>query len=117
MKYDLKNRTKDFSILILDVVDMLPKNISERVIANQLAKAGTSVGANYRASLRARSDKEFISKMNIVLEESDESLFWIELINEKKIIKRASTEANELTSIFVTILKNTKSRIKNTIPK
>lgn len=97
---------------------MLPKNISERVIANQLAKAGTSVGAkNYRASLRARSDKEFISKMNIVLEESDESLFWIELINEKKIIKRASTEANELTSIFVTILKNTKSRIKNTIPK
>ena len=117
MKYDLKNRTKDFSILILDVVDMLPKNISARVIANQLAKAGTSVGANYRASLRARSDKEFISKMNIVLEESDESLFWIELINEKKwidkeIVKRASTEANELTSIFVTILKNTKSRIK-----
>lgn len=78
MKYDLKNRTKDFSILILDVVDMLSKNISARVIANQLAKAGTSVGANYRASLRARSDKEFISKMNILLEESDESLFWID---------------------------------------
>lgn len=64
MERDLKVRTKLFSIVVLDLVDLLPNKISTRVIANQLAKSGTSVGANYRASLRARSDNEFISKMN-----------------------------------------------------
>jgi len=114
--YDLKLRTKKFSLLIIDIVDLLPIKISTKVISYQLAKSGTSVGANYRASLRARSDKEFVSKMNIVLEESDESMFWLEIIQEKKwindtIASDALKEANELTSIFVTILKNTKLRM------
>ena len=118
MERDLKVRTKLFSIAVLDLVDLLPSKISARVIANQLAKSGTSVGANYRAALRARSDKEFISKMNIVLEESDESLFWLEIIAEKKWIENeivgvALKEANELTAIFVTILKNTKVRMNS----
>lgn len=82
--YDLKLRTKKFSLSIIDSVDLIPPKVSTKVISYQLAKSGTSVGANYRASLRARSDKEFISKMNIVLEESDESMFWLEIIQEKK---------------------------------
>jgi four helix bundle protein len=116
MSNDLKIRTKKFSLQILKVVDLLPHSISAKVVSYQLAKSGTSVGANYRASCRARSDNEFISKMNIVLEESDESMFWLEIIKEKEwidneIVDLVWKEANELTSIFVTILKNTKSRI------
>ena len=72
---ELKIRTKKFSLLIIDLVEKLPNTITGRVIANQIVKSGTSVGANYRAVCRARSDREFISKMNIVLEEADESLF------------------------------------------
>lgn len=118
MENNLKFRTKQFSLMILEIVDLLPSSVSTKVISYQIAKSGTSVGANYRASCRARSDNEFISKMNIVLEESDESMFWLEIIKEKKwikseIIEEAWKEANELTSIFVAILKNTKSRINS----
>ena len=69
---DLKDRTKQFSLAIIDLIEELPNTISGRTIANQLVRSGTSVGANYRASCRSRSDKEFVSKMNIVLEEADE---------------------------------------------
>lgn len=116
MDYDLKIRTKKFSLMILDIVDLLPNTVSTKVVSYQLAKSGTSVGANYRASCRARSDNEFVSKMNIVLEESDESMFWLEIIQEKgwinkTVVADAVKEANELTSIFVAILKNTKARL------
>ena len=66
--------------MILDLVEELPASIAGKAIANQIVRSGTSVGANYRAVCRARSDREFISKMNIVVEESDETLFWLELI-------------------------------------
>lgn len=117
MESDLKLRTKNFSLLILDIVSVLPATVPSKVISYQLSKSGTSVGANYRASSRSRSDNEFVSKMNIVLEEADESLFWLEIIAEKKwvenqeLITTALKEANELTAIFVTILKNTKLRM------
>lgn len=116
MNTDLKERTKKYSLLILEVVDKLPNSISTRVVSNQIAKSGTSVGANYRASCRARSDNEFVSKMNIVLEECDETVFWLEIIKEKswiqnEIVDKAMKEGNELTAIFVTILKNTKLRM------
>ena len=119
-EFDLKKRTKSFTISILNLVDNLPMKNSTRVIANQLGKSGSSVGANYRASLRARSDNEYLSKMNIVLEETDESLFWLEVLQELNVVdanelKELLTEANELTAIFVTTLKNTKSRINNKI--
>lgn len=118
MKNNLKLRTKQFSLMILEIVDLLPPSVSTKVISYQIAKSGTSVGANYRATCRARSDNEFISKMNIVLEESDESMFWLEIIKEKnwiksEVIEKAWNEANELTSIFVTILKNTKRRVNS----
>ena len=92
------------------MVELLPKNKAINVISYQLLKSGTSVGANYRAALRGRSDREFVSKMNIVLEEADESLFWIELIKHKnwisgKLLDDLVREANELTAIFVSTLK------------
>ena len=80
---ELKQRTKNFSLMIIDPIEKLPNLISTKVVANQIVWSGTSVGANYRAVCRARSDREFVSKMNIVLEEADETLFWIEIIIEK----------------------------------
>ena len=102
--------------MILDLVEELPVSIAGKAIANQIVRSGTSVGANYRAVCRARSDREFISKMNIVVEESDETLFWLELIEEKKWIDidkllMLTKEANELTSIFVSSLKTVKLRM------
>lgn len=67
MSSELKFRTKQFSISIFEIVDLLPNKASAKVVSYQLAKSGSSVGANYRAACRARSDKEFIAKMNIVL--------------------------------------------------
>jgi four helix bundle protein len=115
---DLKSRTKRFTLNILDIVDEIPYNASSKVIIYQISKSGTSVGANYRASCRARSDNEFLSKMNVVLEEADETLFWLEIIQERNLlkndkIKSAILEANELVSIFVTIIKNTRKRVEN----
>lgn len=112
----LENSTKSFSIMILDLTEQLPNTISGKVVANQMVRSGTSVGANYRAVCRARSDREFISKMNIVLEESDETLFWLELIETKKWLDTnnllpAITEANALTSIFVSSLKTMNSKM------
>ncbi|MBW7871329.1 MAG: four helix bundle protein [Flavobacteriia bacterium] len=117
MNEDLRKRTKRFSITIIDLVEKLNLSIPQKVISYQLVKSGTSVGANFRAARRARSDKEFVSKLNIVLEEVDESCFWLEIIQEKKWINVDSElkEANELTAIIVTILKkmNDKQNDKN----
>jgi four helix bundle protein len=112
----LKNRTKAFSITILDLVDKLPNTISGRAVANQIVRSGTSVGANYRAVCRARSDREFIAKMGIVIEEADETLFWLEIIQLKSWIDFEALvliikEANELTSIFVSSAKTIKERV------
>ena len=113
---ELKLRTKNFSIMVIDLVEKLPDSISVRVIANQVVKSGTSVGANYRAVCRARSDREFVSKMNIVLEEADETLFWIEIIMAKQWIINSELElvwkeGNELTAIFVSSLKTVNNKI------
>lgn len=113
---ELKLRTKKFSLEIINLVESLPNSISCRVIANQIIRSGTSVAANYRAACRARSDKEFISKMNIVLEEADETVFWLEIILDKKWITEFKTkslldEGNQLVAIFVSSLKTVNSRI------
>lgn len=99
--------------MIIDVIDKLPNTIAGRAVANQIVRSGTSVGANYRAVCRARSDKEFIAKMTIVAEESDETLFWLEIIMDKQWINKAEVEyiwkeGNELTAIFVSSLKTIK---------
>ena len=114
----LKNRTKVFSIAILELVEKLPNTISGRAVANQIVRSGTSVGANYRAVCRARSDREFIAKMSIVIEESDETMFWLEIIIEKQWIDKSEVEVvwkegNELTAIFVSSMKTIKDRMNN----
>jgi four helix bundle protein len=113
----LKLRTKQFSLSIIDLVERIPSTPASKIISYQIAKSGTSVGANYRAVCRARSDREFISKMEIFLEESDETLFWLEIILEKKwlnesIVQPLWKEANELTAIFVSSLKTVKAKTK-----
>jgi four helix bundle protein len=102
---ELQKRTKTFALRILNLIERLPNTIGGRVVANQLARSATSVGANYRAACRARSRAEFASKLGTVAEEADESLFWLELIRDgnfvpaKKIASLVS-EADELTAIF-----------------
>ena len=113
---DLKDRTKNFTLRVLNFVETIEYSIVKKIIVNQLAKSSSSVGANYRSACRGRTDAEFISKLNIVLEEADETLFWLEIIKEMKWKDTSEldflmNEANQLTSIFVTILKNTKSRM------
>ena len=102
---ELQQRTKDFALRVLNLIEHLPNTIGRRVLANQLARSATSVGANYRAACRARSRAEFASKLGTVAEEADESLYWLELIQvgdfvpEKRIASLVS-EADELTAIF-----------------
>ena len=102
---ELRDRTKKFALRIIKVINALPKTVTGRAIGNQLIRCGTSIGANYRAACRGRSKAEFNSKLHIVLEEADESIFWLELIIEagllpKNRIQSILTEANELTAIF-----------------
>ena len=104
-KQALKDRTKQFALRVISLVEALPKTTTGRTLGNQLIRSGTSVGANYRAACRGRSKAEFISKLNIVLEESDESQFWLELIIEANLMKPEQVtplleEAGELTAIF-----------------
>ncbi len=105
----LKARTKQFAIRIVRVFKGLPKSDEARIIGKQLLRAGTSVAANYRAVCRSRSKAEFISKMSVVVEEADETAFWLELLIETSIIPKVRlrdllTEANELLAIFAASL-------------
>src|ERR1041384_4459022 len=114
---DLKHRTKQFSLRVLKLVAALPKNLAGRNIGGQLARAGTSVGANYRAACRARSKVEFIAKIGIVEEEADESGFWMELIIETELLKAELVkplldEANELAKIMASSRKSASESLK-----
>ncbi|NLX24745.1 MAG: four helix bundle protein [Lentisphaerae bacterium] len=102
---ELKTRTKQFALRILRLTAALPPTPEARAIRNQLSRSGTSVGANYRAACRARSKAEFVAKLGTVIEEADESCFWMELIIEggmlpEKNVSDLLTEANELTAIM-----------------
>ena len=117
---ELKDRTKQFALRILNLVGALPNTIEGRAIANQLVRCGTSVAANYRATCRARSKAEFVAKVGVVLEEADETLLWLELIREGKMLpaKRVEPllmEANELVSIMVTSRKSAASNLQSAI--
>ena len=108
---ELKARTKEFALRIIKLVRALPKTVEGRAMAGQLIRSGTSVAANYRASCRARSKAEFISKIGTVLEEADESLLWIELIVGANLLaeKRCEPllhEANELVAVMVATRKS-----------
>jgi four helix bundle protein len=101
----MKARTKKYSLRIIKVFRVLPKTDEARLIGKQLFRAGTSVAANYRAVCRARSKADFVSKIGVVVEEADESLFWMELLVEAEIVKKEELallmkEGNELLTIF-----------------
>ncbi len=107
MENNLKDRTKKFALRIVTLVRTLPKDIVGQTFARQLIRSGTSVAANYRATQRARSKAEFIAKMGIVLEEADETVFWLEMLIETNLVSPEKLEpllkeANEVTSIIVT---------------
>jgi four helix bundle protein len=113
-KPDLLERTQDFGVRILNLVEHLPSTKSSNMIAGQLLRSATSIGANYRAAQRAKSPRDFINKLKIVEEESDETLFWLELIEKGKIfpserIRDVKLEAMELLSIFVASIKTAKA--------
>jgi four helix bundle protein len=102
---ELKERTMKFAIRVLKLADALPNKPSGRTIAGQIARSGTSVAANYRAALRGKSRADFVNKITIVLEEADETGFWIELTERAgllppKRLKELRIEAEELTKIF-----------------
>lgn len=112
---ELKSRTKKFALRIMKLVDSLPNSRAGNAIANQLIRSGTSVGANYRATCRARSKAEFIAKIGVVEEEADESGFWMELIVEggllpSKNMEALLVEANELTAIMAASRKSASGR-------
>jgi len=114
---ELKERTLDFAVRVMKMVDALPKTTAGKTIGGQIARSGTSVAANYRAALRAKSDADFINKITIVLEEADESGFWIELAERAELLpskrlKALLQEAEELTKIFNTTRTSTKRRIR-----
>jgi four helix bundle protein len=120
---ELKNRTKGFALRILKLVDSLPETRAARVLGGQLARSGTSVGANYRAACRSRSVAEMISRLSIVEEEADESAYWLELIGEHGLVPvrkldALCKEADELTAIMVASrrtlrIRNRESKIQN----
>ena len=115
MERDLRERTKQFALRIIKLYSALPTRGVGQVLGTQILKAGTSVGAHYREAQRAKSDADFISKIEGALQELDESAYWLELLSEGKVLpaKRLGSlqqEANELVAIFVTIVKQVKAR-------
>ena len=114
---ELKRRTKSFAIRIVNLFRSLPRSPDAQTLGKQLLRSGTSVGANYRAVCRARSQAEFIARMGIVVEEADETVFWLELLGDTGVIRPERTqdllkEANELVRIFGASLRTSKHGVK-----
>ena len=103
---DLRKRTKQFALRAIKLVESLPKTQTAKVIGGQLLRSSTSVPANYRASCRARSKAEFRAKLGIVEEETDESVFWMEMLVDAGLVKPSRVqglmdEGSQLTAIWV----------------
>lgn len=116
LKKQLMERTKAFAVRVIRLVERMPRRRSADVIGRQLLRCATSVAANYRAACRARSRKEFVSKLGIVEEEADEAVFWIQLIAETGIIKPLlleplEKEAEQILAIMVASIRTARGRI------
>ena len=112
---EMKARTKQYALRVIRLVQSLPKNLVTEVLGKQLLRCGTSVGANYRSVCRAKSTADFVHKLSIVEEEADESIFWMELLIEGKIIKEnllenLMDEGNQILSIVVSSIKTSKEK-------
>jgi four helix bundle protein len=113
----LKHRTKSFALRIIKLFQSLLNNVEAQVIGKQLLRVATSVAANYRAACRARSSREYYSKIGIVVEEADESMFWLEILWEsgimkQELLKNLYLENEEILKIMVTSRKNSQKRIE-----
>ena len=114
---DLKARTKDYALSIVRLFAELPKRTKTQVIGQQLLRSGTSVGAQYREGTRAKSNADFISKLEGSLQELEESEYWLELLGESGFVPEnrlasVKKETGELKGIFVAIVRNTKAKSK-----
>lgn len=112
---DLRIRTRNFAKRVVKLFVALPKTDEARVLGRQLLRSGTSVGAHYREACRARSDAEFISKMEVGLQELDESAYWMELLIDCHLVPEAKLqplrqEADELIAILASIVKTKKAK-------
>ena len=112
----MRRRTKAAAIAIIDYIEDCKQSISLRVISNQIIKSATSTAANYRAACVARSGKEFFAKMSIVVEEADETVFWLEILYESKIkinkegVIPLGKEWREITKIMSAARKKAKNQ-------
>ena len=114
MRQDLKRRTKVFALDIIRLCSGLPSKPEARVLGNQLLRSGTSVGARYREAQRAKSNADFISKIEGGLQELEETEYWLELLEESglveaKTVQLLKKEVNELIAMFVSMARNTKA--------
>jgi four helix bundle protein len=112
---ELQEKTKKFHVDVIKLCERFPKNAAGFETAKQLIRAAGSVGANYRASVRAKSSADFIYKIEVVLEEADESLYWLEVVKDAKLqegkeLDSLINEANELTAIFAATDKTNKAK-------
>jgi four helix bundle protein len=112
---DLTIRTRRFALAVVQLYAGLPRSTVSHILGRQLLRSGTSVGAHYREARRAKSDADFISKIEGALQELDESAYWIELLGdadvaESQIVEKLSKEINELIAIFVTMVTRVKAR-------
>lgn len=117
MKEEIKLRTKKIGLDVIMLMDVLPNKPSAWAIAKQILRSSTSVGANYRAACRAKSEADYIYKLKIVEEETDETIYWLEIIEDSKMlptenIQTIKKEANEILSIAVATIKTMKNKIK-----
>ncbi len=113
-KDELKRRTKTFHIAVIKACEGFPKNAAGYEMAKQLIRSAGSVGSNYRAACRGKSTADFIYKIEVVIEEADESMYWLEVSEEANLLSQQVTkplikEANELVSIFVATVKTSKN--------
>jgi four helix bundle protein len=114
---DLSLRTRTFALRVIRLHASLPRTAEAQVVGRQLLRSGTSVGAHYREASRARSTAEFISKIEVGVQELEETRYWLELLGDAALIAPARladllAEADALTAIFVTIVRNAKARRK-----
>jgi four helix bundle protein len=110
-----KARTRKIALNIIELVESLPRSRTADVIGRQLLRSGTSIGANYRAACRGRSKADVISKLAIVEEEADETIYWLELLIESKIVEPSRVnlllkECNEIVAMVVASIKTLRGR-------
>ena len=118
MKEEIKKRTKSIGLEVIKLIDELPYKISSNAIAAQIIRSSTSIGANYRAACRAKSDADFINKLKIVEEEADETIYWLEVLEESGLIAfekvvTIKKETNEILSIVVASINTVRNRINH----